>query len=140
MSSIEVHLNSYNFWYLFTYLFMDESGGTYSRPQLFLIPGEGWLSSVLAAFLRGTDGLPAEPGRFHPESDRPSFRSERSSSRQELSSSSSRTGYLRGQGDLPVNGYLFTDETEDTIGRTQIILIPGAERPSSRSRVAILQV
>jgi hypothetical protein len=97
------------------YLFTDESGGTYNRPLLFLIPGEGGLSSgpwrrsfgpwrlsseARTAFLRGQDGFP-------PESDRPSFRSRAVFHRLELSSSSSRTGYLRGQGDLPVNGYLF---------------------------------
>jgi hypothetical protein len=68
-----------------SYLFTDESGGPYSRPQLFLIPGEGWLSSgpgcfppglggfppgpgwlsswAWTAFLRGPDGLPPGPGR-----------------------------------------------------------------------------
>jgi hypothetical protein len=73
------------------YLFTDESRGTYSRTQLFHIPGAGRLfppaqdcfhrgpggfspgpgrlsSGARTAFLRGPDGFP-------PESDRPSFMS-----------------------------------------------------------------
>jgi hypothetical protein len=74
-------------------LFTDESRGTYSRTKIVLFPGAGRpASGVRAAFLQVQNGLPPGP--------------ELNSARPERPSSSSRTGYLRGQGDLPVNGYL----------------------------------
>jgi hypothetical protein len=46
-----------------TYLFTDESGGTYSRTQLFFIPGAGQPFSGPGRLSSGTrDGLPPEPG------------------------------------------------------------------------------
>jgi hypothetical protein len=110
----------------FRYLFTVESGGTYGRTQVFLIPRAGWPSSgARTAFLRSQTGLPSGP--------------ERSSSRPERPSSSSRTGFLHGQGGLPPAPGQAASVARAAFLQLQDRLPPWPGRPASSSRTGYVR-